>query len=125
SGPALVRMLARLSTTDVSEPAQSLSDRLGHWLGWSDAIALGAALGGSSPGLPQVLDDLDEGAEYARVRNALTDAINGVNVPVASRLRSRRSNTAPRQTGSMVTVEFSTYRQRYVSLQQTMEARCT
>ncbi|HEX7937312.1 MAG TPA: DUF3348 family protein, partial [Paraburkholderia sp.] len=52
SGPALIRLLARLVDVDVPESRQSLSDRLSQWLGWTDAIALSSALTGAPPALP-------------------------------------------------------------------------
>src|SRR3546814_3755270 len=39
SGPALIRLLVSLNDADILEPAQSISDRLSQWLGWSEAIA--------------------------------------------------------------------------------------
>jgi hypothetical protein len=50
SGPALIRLLARLAELDVPESRQSLSDRLSQWLGWTDAIALSTALSGAQTG---------------------------------------------------------------------------
>jgi hypothetical protein len=41
---ALVRLLARWNEAEVREPAASTAERLSHWLGWTDAIALSTVL---------------------------------------------------------------------------------
>src|SRR5690606_12224145 len=126
SGPALVRLLARLSEADVREPSHSLSDRLSLWLGWSDAIALAGALGGAAPAIIQTAPAPDENQEYDRIRRALSDLIAAVNAPAPARHRARQPSAA--RSGNpvpAVVVEFSTYRQRYIALQQTMEIRCS
>ncbi|NYT86791.1 DUF3348 domain-containing protein [Pusillimonas harenae] len=126
SGPALVRLLSRLNNADIAEPVSSLSDRLSQWLGWSDAIALGAALSNPASATPQATAELDEDQEYARVCKALSDAIAAVNIPAPARHRGRQSSVAQQgQAVPMDAIEFSTYRQRYISLQQIMETRCT
>jgi len=50
SGPQLSRLLARLADVDAPESGESLSGRLSQWLGWTDAIALSAALNPQPPG---------------------------------------------------------------------------
>ncbi|MCC2597648.1 DUF3348 domain-containing protein [Pusillimonas sp. MFBS29] len=133
SGPALVRLLAHWNDARIREPSQSLSDRLSQWLGWSDAIALAGALGGAvpagspmTPSASRTTRSPDYDQEYERVRNALVDLIDNVNKPPPVRHRHRQAPAArpdnPVQTES---IEFSTYRQRYITLQQTMEARCS
>ncbi len=120
-GPALVRLLARLTDADVPEPRQLLSDRLSQWLGWADAIALSGALNGAPPAMPASLRTSgdDPQKDFARVRAMLENAIAGHNAPVAARQRAPRR--AALKPGTPADVEFSTYRRRYVSLQQTME----
>ncbi|NYT59599.1 DUF3348 domain-containing protein [Alcaligenaceae bacterium] len=126
SGPALVRLLARLNDTDVRGPSQSPPDRLSHWLGWSDAIALAGALGGAAPVVSHTASSLNGTQEYDRVHKALSDLIVAVNAPAPARHRTRQPPAArPGGTVSAATIEFSTYRQRYIALQQTMETRCT
>jgi hypothetical protein len=51
SGLKLLRVLARL-TTDAAGAVPSLSAVMSRWLGWTDAIALSAALNGSPPEVP-------------------------------------------------------------------------
>ncbi|AEC19101.1 hypothetical protein PT7_0561 [Pusillimonas sp. T7-7] len=125
SGPALIRLLVSLNDADILEPAQSISDRLSQWLGWSEAIALASALGAAAPAVFSKASRLDEEREYNRVRKVLGDAIAGINTPAPARHRARQSSAVHDKAVAVDTVEFSTYRQRYVSLQQNMETRCT
>lgn len=124
SGPALIRLLARLNDADILEPRQSLPDRLSQWLGWTDAIALAAALNGSSPAA--TASEAESGSEgrsaYLRVKTELKGAIIGINAPPAIRSRGHRAAPVQGDSKSAQAVEFATYRRRYISLQQTMEA---
>lgn len=82
-GSALVRLLARLQGTEVATPGPSIAERLGQRLGWADAISLASVLNGPEPA-PQPPSSADaasssvaqQEAECARVRAALTKAIN-------------------------------------------------
>jgi hypothetical protein len=110
-GPALIRLLARLTDVDVPDPGQSLSDRLSQWLGWTDAIALSTALNGGLPaGAPGAhTDGSAEEHECARLRASLAKSIAGDSAFATS----RRREGAP--------TDYAVFRQRYLSLQQTME----
>jgi hypothetical protein len=142
SGPALIRLLARLTDVEVAESSQSLSDRLSQWLGWTDAIGLSTALNGHSRGghprggppragaprddhPPAVAagvqaDGHAEEAECARLRTSLAKAIVGDSTFAAARRRG--SAQAPAQNASADTaVDYAVFRQRYLSIQQTME----
>jgi hypothetical protein len=124
SGPTLIRLLARLTDVDVPESRQSLSDRLSEWLHWTDAIALSTALSGNPPAVPTGGRDFDsaEEAECARVRTSLAKAI-AADSGVASASR-RGPAQAPPHAGPMdAALEYSIFRQRYLSMQQTMETR--
>ncbi|MFW7343627.1 DUF3348 domain-containing protein [Pollutimonas sp. H1-120] len=124
SGPALIRLLARLSDADILEPRQSLPDRLSQWLGWTDAIALAAALNGSSPAATASEEDPGSAGRslYVRVKTELKGAIVGVNAPPAARQRGHRAAPVQGDSKPAEPVEFATYRRRYISLQQAMEA---
>lgn len=102
TGSALVRLLARLTDIALPESKQAFSDRLGHWVGWTDAIALSAALGAGSPataaGAPA--DTGPDEAEFARVRAVLARPIGEDHPPPA---------------------DFRPWRRRYHARQQAME----
>ncbi|HYS66265.1 MAG TPA: DUF3348 domain-containing protein, partial [Paraburkholderia sp.] len=122
SGPALIRLLARLTDADVPESRQSLSDRLSQWLGWTDAIALSSALNGNSPAVAPGARAFGsaEGDECARVRGSLAKAIAGDSALAAA----KRRGSAPASSRSAATdaaVDYAVFRQRYLSMQQTME----
>lgn len=109
TGPALIRLLARLADGDVRESRQAFADRLGQWLNWTDAISLSAALNGSPAAAPsgaRVGASAAE-AECARARAALVKAI------------AEDSTPAPSMSTS---ADFSPYRRRYLARQQAMEA---
>ncbi|SAK99656.1 hypothetical protein AWB81_05772 [Caballeronia arationis] len=114
-GPTLIRLLARLTDVDVPESGQSLSDRLSQWLGWTDAIALSTALNGDLPaGVAGArADGSAEESECARLRASLAKTIAGDSTFAAR--RRREESTAD---GA---VDYAVFRQRYLSLQQTME----
>ena len=108
SGSALVGLLTRLTDSRIPESSQSISERLSQWLGWTDAISLSSVLGAAnkkpssaSRAIPSVPSA--EEADVARVRDALM-------------------KTLADEGGALRTAtDFSPYRRRYVSRQQTME----
>jgi hypothetical protein len=135
SGPTLVRLLARLTGAEVTEPSQSLSDQLSQWLGWTDAIALSTALKGNPPartGAARAFGSTEE-KECARVRATLANAIAGDSGSGgASRgesvgaMRRGPARTAPRVTRAepprqATAADFPVFRQHYLSMQQAME----
>ncbi|NUY34808.1 DUF3348 domain-containing protein [Paraburkholderia sp. JPY303] len=126
SGPALVRLLARLGEADVAESRQSLADRLSQWLGWTDAIALSSALDGKPPavaGGARAFGRAEE-EECTRVRRSLVSAIGSDSVLAGSRRRGSSSLSA-RMPAPRVAVDtqadYAVFRQRYLALQQSME----
>jgi hypothetical protein len=122
SGPAFIRLLARLADVDVPESRQSLSDRLSQWLGWTDAIALSSALNGNPPAVGSGAKAFGgaEEDECARVRSSLAKAITADSVFALSRRRGPAqvsSQSAPTATPA----DYAVFRQRYLSMQQSME----
>lgn len=114
--PTLVRLLARLAEADVPESNPAFTEGLSDWLGWTDAIALSAALDGR-PGKPAEapsgtpLDPVAAERELFRLRSALADPIAD-DLAVAAMARG-----APADVGA----GFSTLRRRYSARQQAME----
>ena len=124
SGPTLVRLLARLTDVDVPESGQSLSDRLSLWLGWTDAIALAAVLDGKppamAPGGPTF--DSEQDRESLKLRTTLADAIASDTGFTAARPRGRQPPSRTQAVPKAPTdADYSSFRQRYLSLQHTME----
>lgn len=118
SGPALIRLLARLTDVEFTESAQSLSDRLSHWLHWTDAIALSTALGGNPVGDAKGVPT-SSGAEEracAAARGALVNAIVGDSVFGAPKKRPGAA-----QVHIETTADYPVFRQGYLTLQQSME----
>ena len=121
SGPALVRLLAHFADLDVQEPAQSLSDRLSQWLGWTDAIALSTALASDPPAVTGARSTAgDEEEASARIRARLVSAItHDENSRKGMHGRHRAAvQTPPDDTQ----IDYAIFRQHYLSLQQTMES---
>ena len=122
SGPTLIRLLARMTDVDVPESRQSLSDRLSQWLGWADAIALSAVLNGDAPAVASGARAFGSAEELAcaRARTALANAIAGDGASAPAKRRGQAQ--APTQAQPMdAAVDYATYRQRYLSMQQAME----
>lgn len=139
NGSALVRLLSRLTDgIDVRESRQqTTADRLSQWFGWTDAIALSAALNGGSPataaapsGARAAAGAGKEEDECARLRTTLANAIAADNASPAAagadkgrRLQPHASTTRgePPQPAVAAT-DFAPYRRRYLARQQAMEA---
>jgi hypothetical protein len=123
SGPALIRLLARLTDVDASESSQSLSDRLSQWLGWTDAIALSSALNNNPPAVgagTRAFNDAEE-SECARVRTSLANAIVGDSVFAAARRRGAAAQAPAQGAPAEAPVDYKVFRQRYLAMQQAME----
>jgi hypothetical protein len=122
SGPALIRLLARLTDVDVPESRQSLSDRLSQWLEWTDAIALSTALSGNPPSAAsraRAFGSAEEN-ECARVRTSLANAIVGDSAFAAAR-RHGPAQAPSREVPTDAPVDYPVFRQRYLAMQQAME----
>lgn len=106
TGSPLVRLLSRLTDSDVGQPRQTTAERLSQWFGWTDDISLSAALNaGPASSLSSAKASASaEEAECARVRAALTKAIAS-------------DSAAPADA-----TDFAPLRQRYLARQQAMEA---
>ena len=123
SGPKLLRVLARLTETDAAGAVPSLSAVMSRWLGWTDAIALSAALNGSPPEMPSgapARAGSERGigdAAGTHVRAMLTAAITGQGMSSDSRRRMPTRTAAP----DPAEADFAVHRQRYIALQQQME----
>jgi len=123
SGPALIRLLARLTDAGFPASEQSLADRLGQWLGWTDAIALSSALSGSAS-CPAPRERAPEHAEDAlclRVRTSLEDAINR-DATLSPHRRSIHARNRRDAVPADAAPEYAAFRQSYLALQESMES---
>ena len=125
SGPTLIRLLTRLTDVDVPESRQSLSDHLSLWLGWTDAIALSAALNTSPPVITpgaRMFSSAEE-RECERVRTTLADAIASDTAATAARRPVPGQPAPTKKLAALAEAEadYANFRQRYLSLQHTME----
>ncbi|WP_251865353.1 DUF3348 domain-containing protein [Achromobacter sp. Marseille-Q4962] len=125
SGSALIRLLTRLGQGPAPASELPLSDRLSQWLGWTDAIALSAVLGGNSPAVPLGTKTFGEPEERdcARTRADLAKAIiedSAFAPPPKPRPGQPRAPARPARPAD-ADAEYAYYRQRYHFLQRTME----
>lgn len=130
SGPALVRILARLGETEVLASEQPLADRLSQWLGWTDAIALSTVLSAPAASMAAAAGARTNGADEAQrgleLRSALSKAIacDALLAPARRALRGAalaQARTQVPETPDM-DADFALYRQCYLALQQKMES---
>lgn len=121
-GPTFIRSLARLTAADLPQPTRSLSDQLSLWIDWTHAVALSTALDRQpAAGVldERTLSSLDE-HECARVRSALAEAIAGDRA--FSARQSGPGLSAAEQAFAEESLDFPFYRQRYLAMQQGIEA---
>ncbi|CAM2164568.1 DUF3348 domain-containing protein [Paraburkholderia sacchari] len=138
SGPALVRLLARLGEAEVQASPQPLADRLSQWLGWTDAIALSTVL--AAPAAASAVANGartsgdDEAQRCLSLRSALSKAIalDGVLAPAKARRAGAHGHAGHARGMQPVPVpqapvtdetdaDYAVFRQCYVALQQKME----
>ena len=78
AGSELTRLLARLAETPPPHAAPAFAEGLGHWLGWTGAVALSTALStdlGGGDAAPASGATGHEEADFHRVRAALAASI--------------------------------------------------
>jgi hypothetical protein len=120
-GPTFIRTLARLTAADLPQPTRSLSDQLSHWIDWTHAVALSTVLDRPAAALDdERIDGAAEADECARVRASLTGAIVG---DAAFAAPPRAAGSSPADAAEADDgLDYAFFRQRYLFLQQTMEA---
>ena len=105
AGSELIRLLARLAGAPPIRTGLAFAERLGHWLSWSDAISLSAALNagpsGSGPGPSRGTGG--EAADFQRVRAALEASI-----------------AAGTREGASSPTDFGPHRRHCIAMQQAM-----
>ncbi|MCC8628482.1 DUF3348 domain-containing protein [Xanthomonas vesicatoria] len=120
SGPAFIRLLARLSDVRVAQSNHALADRLSQWIDWTRAVAVSKALDGKLPDI----DDLPEPRPLdadacARVRAGLaTSSVADLDVLV-TRLRSE-ARAAMDSDAAPPMPDYAPFRQHYLAMQRAM-----
>ncbi|MFT3957323.1 MAG: DUF3348 family protein [Piscinibacter sp.] len=106
AGSELDRLLARLADTPPADGRPAFAERLGHWLGWTGAISLSAALNAAAaaPAARRPGSRGSEEADFQRVHAALAASIAA----------------GPRDRDSSPT-DFALYRRHCLDLQQAMQ----
>jgi hypothetical protein len=126
TGAALVRLLSRLTDAQAPASRHAFPDRLTDWIGWTDAIALAAALHEPPGHVRQGAASADAivaiATDAARVRDALARSIDQDFAPPAAAKPSRKAvEPAPREPADRKG-DLAEWRRRHASKQQTMEA---
>ena len=131
SGSALVECLARWALLDGPAVKPSFVEGMGRWLGWTDAIALSAALPLPMPAsagedsastAPTHFVAAPAEREFARVRAALVRAITD---PGDTAVDRRRPAAQPPAAAVTDETDFLPHRRHYTALQQAMQAAIT
>ena len=127
TAPALICLLERLIELDVPPPNGMFGERLGGWLGWTDAIALSAALHAvpaATPSAPRSAPACESAQrDFDRVRGVLARSIADDAEPAADEDAQRAPLPAtPLGTDGVPAAAFTPYRRRYLARQQSMES---
>jgi hypothetical protein len=123
----LVRVLADLAETDVPESKQSSGERLGQWLGFSDALSLFSALNTSTTGASEVRsaapspESATLRGAFARVRGALADSMTADGVLKPGMARVELPTPAPHAPAESA-ADFAPYHRYYLAHQRDMSA---
>lgn len=115
-GPRLVRLLAALADVEVTESRQTVAERLGDWLAWTDAIALSSVL--NSPAPPAAA-----GAGAAAPARVLAE-FQHLRRDLAQRIVRETAAASPDadRTGTGE-ADAADWRSRYLAQQQVMDQR--
>jgi Protein of unknown function (DUF3348) len=108
AGSELTRLLARLSSEPMADARPVLAERLGHWLGWTGAIALASAMNAAKPAAEPLAPGRNatfgaKEVDFQRVRAGLAASIAA----------------GPREPASSPT-DFAPYRRHCHAQQQAM-----
>ncbi|SOU10166.1 DUF3348 domain-containing protein [Xanthomonas arboricola] len=126
SGPAFIRLLARLTDAHVAQSNHALADRLSQWIDWTRAVAVSKALDGKLPEIDALPDTrrLDTEA-CARVRTGLaTSSVVELDAVLARVRRDARSATAAdidaAAAAAAPALDYAPFRQHYLAMQRAM-----
>jgi plasmid stability protein len=126
SGPAFIRLLARLTDAHVAQSNHALAARLSQWIDWTRAVAVSKALDGKLPEIDALPDTrrLDTEA-CARVRTGLaTSSVVELDAVLARVRRDARSATAAdidaAAAAAAPALDYAPFRQHYLAMQRAM-----
>ncbi|ALS93616.1 DUF3348 domain-containing protein [Xanthomonas oryzae] len=120
SGPAFIRLLARLSDAHIAQCNHALADRLSQWIDWTRAVAVSKALDGKLPDT----DDLPEprpldAAACARARAGLATSSVAELDALVVRVRAETRN-ATLADAPVAAPDYAPFRQHYLAMQRAM-----
>lgn len=123
SGPAFIRLLARLTDAHVAQSNHALADRLSQWIDWTRAVAVSKALDGKLPEIDALPETrrLDTEA-CARVRTGLaTSSVVELDAVLARARRDARSAAADVDAAAAPpALDYAPFRQHYLAMQRAM-----
>ncbi|PPU00752.1 DUF3348 domain-containing protein [Xanthomonas arboricola pv. juglandis] len=124
SGPAFIRLLARLTDAHVAQSNHALADRLSQWIDWTRAVAVSKALDGKLPEIDALPETrrLDTEA-CARVRTGLaTSSVVELDAVLARARRDARSSAAADidAAAAAPALDYAPFRQHYLAMQRAM-----
>jgi hypothetical protein len=120
----LIRTLADLAVLETTGPAAAFGEKLGLWIGFTDAIALTAVHNTNTveetPEAAQPVAGLSLGEEFAKVRASLESTITKSQAPNTGRTRAEL--TLPKLDGPLDDVKaYTPFRRYHQAHQRDME----
>ncbi|NIK39329.1 hypothetical protein FHY12_001614 [Xanthomonas arboricola] len=124
SGPAFIRLLARLTDAHVAQSNHALADRLSQWIDWTRAVAVSKALDGKLPEIEALPETRRLDVEAcARVRTGLaTSSVVDLEAVLARVRRDARSAAAAGSdtAAALPAPDYAPFRQHYLAMQRAM-----
>ncbi|MBV6813117.1 DUF3348 domain-containing protein [Xanthomonas campestris pv. passiflorae] len=120
SGPAFIRLLARLSDAHIAQSNHALAERLSQWIDWTRAVAVSKALDGKLPDTDDLPEPRPLDAEAcARVRTGLAASSVTELDALVVRVRAETRNAALADAPAAAP-DFAPFRQHYLAMQRAM-----
>jgi len=120
SGPAFIRLLARLSDAHIAQSNLALADRLSQWIDWTRAVAVSKALDGKLPDTDELPESrLLDAQTCTRVRTRLANSIGADLDALVSRARAEGRNATP-PDAPVAAPDYAPFRQHYLAMQRDM-----
>lgn len=121
SGPAFIRLLARLSDAHIAQSNHALADRLSQWIDWTRAVAVSKALDGKLPDTDDLPEPRPLDAEAcARVRTGLAASSVTELDALVVHVRAEARKNAALADAPVAAPDFAPFRQHYLAMQRAM-----